>query len=230
MTKKDKIKTNSRKSGRSFLFLGLCAVGVGVLIGIVILLWYQPRAYEPIRPENPEQVSVYLTHELGPEFFNQVQLEKPFELVIQQAGLNDIISRLDWPQQIGEMSFADPSIIFSEQSILLMGKLKYKEISSVVSILAFPTIDSDGQICLNIQSVRLGMMPVTKLIQALSQKALDANQDSFEGDPNAEKMAQSIINNESFDPVFLIPQRRVRITHFTIEQQVLKVTLLAEKT
>ncbi|MEN8127339.1 MAG: hypothetical protein ABFR90_05985 [Planctomycetota bacterium] len=228
MEKQNTVK-NKNTSTKRFWLSGLGAISLGVLIGMTILFWYKPRAYKPLQPENPEQVSVYLTDELGPDFFNQVQLDEPFELIIQQAGLNDIISRLDWPQQIGEMDFSDPCIIFSDQSILLMGSLKYKEISSIVSILALPTIDSDGQICLNIQSVHLGMMPVTKLVKTLSQKALDANRDSFEEDPNAEKIVQSIINNAPFDPVFLIPDRQVRVLHFTLEQQVLKLMLLPEK-
>jgi hypothetical protein len=228
--KKDKSNVNKRKSDTAFRLLCLGAVGLGILIGVVILFWYEPKAYKPLEPENPEQVSLYLTHELGPDFFNQVQLDEPFELIIEQSGLNDIISRLDWPQEIGEMSFADPYIIFSDQSILLMGTLKYKEISSVVSILAFPVIDSDKQICLNVQSVRLGMLPVTKLVTKLAQNAFDNNRDSFEEDPDAEQVVQTIIRNEPFDPAFWISDRQIRIIHFTIEQGVLKLTLLAEKT
>ncbi|MHC4989267.1 MAG: hypothetical protein ACYTFX_12365, partial [Planctomycetota bacterium] len=134
--KKENAKVNHRKSDRAFRFWGLGAVGLGVLIGIIILIWHKPKAYKPLRPENPEQVSLYLTHELGPEFFNQVQLDKPFDLIIEQQGLNDIISRLDWIQQLGPLSLQQPNIIFADRSILLMGTLKYKGVSSVLSILA----------------------------------------------------------------------------------------------
>jgi hypothetical protein len=74
------------------------------------------------------------------------------------------------------------------------------------------------------------MMPVTKLIATLCQKTLNDNRNSFEQDPDAEKMIQSIIRNEPFDPVFWISDRRVRITNFTVEQDVLTLTLLPEKT
>jgi hypothetical protein len=227
--KKENAKIDHRKSDRAFRLWGLGAIGLGVLIGVGILIFHKPNAYNPVRPDNPEQVSLYLTHELGPEFFNQVQLEKPFDLIIEQHGLNDIISRLDWIQQLGPLSLQQPNIIFADRSILLMGTLQYRRVSSVLSILALPTMDANQQICMNIQSVRLGMVPVTSLVSKLSQKAFDDNRDGFKDDPEVEKIVQAIIRNEPFDPVFRISEYQVRITHFTLENNVLKLTLLPEK-
>jgi hypothetical protein len=228
--KKENAKVNHRKSDRAFRFWGLGAVGLGVLTGIIILIWHKPKAYQPLRPENPEQVSLYLTHELGPKFFNQVQLNEPFDLIVEQQGLNDIISRLDWIQELGPLSLQQPNIIFADRSILLMGTLKYKGVSSVLSILAIPTMDANQQICMNIQSVHLGMVPVTTLVSKLSQKALDDNRDGFKDDPEVEHLVQAIILNEPFDPVFWISKYQVRITHFTLKHNVLTLTLLPEKT
>ena len=227
--KKENFKANKRKSDRTFWLLSLGAIGLGGLIGIVILFCYKPRAYQPVQPTHSEQVSLYLTNELGPDFFNQVQLDQPFELIVQQSGINDIAAGQDWIQDLGELSLTEPTIVFSDHSILLMGNLKYKKISSVLSILAFPTIDSNQQICMNIQSVRLGMLPVTQLIGKLCQKALDDNRDAFMDDPEVEKIVQAIIRNEPFDPVFVISDHRVRIVGFTIEHGILTLTLLPEK-
>ena len=224
-----KTKGNKRQSSAGFWLWGFGAIAVGVLAGICILFWYTPRSYKPVQTENTEQVSLYLTHQLGPEFFNQIQRNKPFELIIPQSGLNDITSRWDWPQQFGEMSFSDPYVTFSDRSILLMGTLTYKEVSSVVSIIAFPSMNSDGKINMNIQSVRLGMVPVTTLVTKLAQKAFDDNRSSFADDPKAEENVQAIIRNEPFDPVFWFPDHWVRITHFSVEQGSLKITLLPEE-
>jgi len=60
--KKKNAKVDHRKLDRAFRFWGLGAVGLGVLVGIVILIWHKPKAYNPLQPENPEQVSLYLTH------------------------------------------------------------------------------------------------------------------------------------------------------------------------
>ncbi len=227
--KNTKSKQKKTSPSEGFWLWGLSAIAMGVLGGIGILFWYTPRAYKPVEPENPEQVSIYLTHELGPEFFNQIQRNEPFELIISQAGLNDITSQWDWPQQFGDMSVSDPYVTFSNQSILLMGTLTYKGVSSVVSITAFPAMNPDGTISMNIQSVRLGMVPVTTLITKLAQKAFDDNRSCFEEDPKAAENVQAIIHNEPFDPILWFPDYWVRISNFSIEQCALKLTLLPEE-
>jgi hypothetical protein len=162
-----------------------------------------------------------------------VQKGRPFELVISQSGLNDIISEEFHSQDFGDLLFSDPYIIFSEQSILLMGTLAYEGVSSVVSITALPVMNSDGKINMNIQSVRLGMVPVTTLVTKLAQKVLDDNRSSFEGDEKAEENVQAIIHNDPFDPIFLFSTEYceywVRISKFSIEQGSLKLTLLPEE-
>jgi len=227
--KNTKSKKNRSKSSAWFWLWGFGAIAAGVLAGICILFWYTPRAYKPVQTENAEQVSLYLTHQLGPEFFNQIQQNRPFELIISQSDLNDIISQEFQSQEFGDVLFSDPHIIFSDQSILLMGTLAYDGVSSVVSITAFPTMNSDGKINLDIQSIRLGMVPVTTLVTKLAQKAFDDNRSSFEEDPKAEENVQAIIRNEPFDPVFWFPEQWVRISNFSIEQGSLKLTLLPEE-
>ncbi len=227
--KNTKSKQKKKQSTVWFWLWSFGAIAAGVLAGVCILVWYTPRAYQPVRPENAEQVSIYLTHELGPEFYNQIQRNDPFELIIPQSGLNDIASRWDWPQQFGDVSFSDPYVVFSDRSILLMGTLTYEGISSVISITALPAMNPDGKISMNIQSVRLGMVPVTTLVTNLAQKAFDDNQSCFEEDPKAAENVQSIIHNEPFDPVFWFPEHGVRISNFSIEQGSLKLTLLPEE-
>ena len=86
---------------------------------------------------------------------------------------------------------------------------------------------------MNIQSIRLGMMPVKTLVTKLAQKALDDNRSSFEGDPKAEETVQAIIRNEPFAPTFLFStefcEYWVQISEFSIEQGSLKLTLLPKK-
>ncbi|RKY09149.1 MAG: hypothetical protein DRP56_03050 [Planctomycetota bacterium] len=227
--KNEKSKPNETPSSTGFWLWGLGAVAMGVLGGVCILFWYTPRSYKPVRPENTEQASVYLTHELGPELFSQIQRNKPFELIVSQSGLNDIIGRWDWPQQFGEMSFSDPHVIFSSPSILLMGTLTYEGVSSVVSITALPVMNPDGTININIQSVRLGMVPVTTLVTKLAQKAFDENQIRFDGDLKAAETVGAIIRNEPFDPVFWFPDYWMRVSKLSIEPGSVKLGFLPEE-
>ncbi|MHC5179591.1 MAG: hypothetical protein ACYSOS_03600, partial [Planctomycetota bacterium] len=122
-----------------------------------------------------------------------------------------------------------PQVIFSDQSILLMGTLTYEGVSSVISITAFPQMGPNGNINLNIESIRMGMVPVKTLVTKLAQKVFDANRDSFEDDPKAEETVQAIILNQPFDPTFLFPAVQddywVRVSEFSVNPGLLTLTL-----
>jgi hypothetical protein len=218
-------ENNKKNSGSGRWWWLLVPVVAGMGIGIVILFGYSPSAYAPTQPENPRQVSVYLTHQLGPDFVNQVQLDQPFALVIEQAGLNDIISRWPWPQQLGELAFSDPVVMFSGESIILMGQLKYKDIASVISMQAMPVMNDAGDICLNIQSIRLGMLPVTPFIATLARKAFEDNASLFEGEPDLQTTVDAVLRNDYFDPTFWFFDRRVHVTDFSLQPGMLHLTL-----
>jgi hypothetical protein len=223
--KNNKTQEDLKNIGRNFWLGGIGAIVAGVTIGFGILFWYTPRVYRPDLAGDSEGTSLYLTHELGPEFFNQLQLNEPFELIISQDGLNELINQWDWPQQLGEMSFDDPYVIFSEQSILLMSTFSFEGVSSVLSISAFPTMNRYGTLNTNIESVRLGMVPVKTLITRLAQKAFDKNRSRFEQDLKTAENIQAIIRNEPVDPIFWFPDRWIRITGFSFNNGALSLKL-----
>lgn len=205
------------------------AVLVFLAIGGFLMCRYQPGAYQPPTPADTRQISPYLTHKLGPDFFNQVQLDEPFNLEVEQTGLNDILSRMSWPQPLGDATFSRPVMIFSEQSIYLMGTLEYKGISSVLTVRADPLQTDHEQVNLNIQSVRLGMLPVTRLVSKLANTAFADNLSAFEGEPDAEQMVRAILQNAPFDPVFAIRDKKVRVSQFALTPGKLTLTCVPLK-
>lgn len=206
-----------------FSLVFMLAVVLFLIIGGIFMCRFQPGAYQPPTPDDPKEISPYLTHKLGPDFFNQVQLDEPFNLQVEQAGLNDILSRMPWPQPMGEAMFSRPVVIFAEQAVYLMGTLEYKGFSSVLTIRALPLMTAD-KLNLNIRSVHLGMLPVGAVVSKLAQKAIEDNQASFEGEPQARQMAQAIIQNEPFDPVFAIRDKKVRVCQFALKPGMLTLT------
>ena len=104
-------KSKSRRNIYIVVVCVVCALGLG---GVWVLLGRSPRTYRPITAANPHEVSPYLTHKLGPDFYNQVQWNEPFELVIEQDGLNDILARQTWPQQFGDVAVAKPAVRFGK--------------------------------------------------------------------------------------------------------------------
>ena len=198
-------------------FWTLFVVVASLALGGIFLCRYTPGAYNPLSVPHPEEVSPYLTHTLGPDFVNQVQLDTPFELLVEQDGLNDIIRRQSWIEEFDSFKYTDPVILFDHKTIYLMGTLEYKELSSVLTIVAFPQMDSEGKVSLNIGSIRLGILPVTRLVSFLAKKAFKESRSCFEEDPQLEKIVRAIIHNESFEPVFKISSYPVRITLAAIE-------------
>ncbi len=185
-------------------------------IMVVLLCNYTPKAYLPTEPENPDEVSRYLTHELGPDFFNNIQFDRAFDLRVTQDGLNDIIASQLWFEEFEEIAFNDPMIVFGNNSIFLMGTLEYAGASTVLTIAAAPAMDVDGNICINIQSIQLGALPVTSLVGYLAQKIFDQSHECFEGEEDIEVMTQAIIRNEPFEPIFELSGHKARVTKFTL--------------
>ncbi|MHC5083094.1 MAG: hypothetical protein ACYTET_04045 [Planctomycetota bacterium] len=229
MKQTKKTQSDKQKSHAMLWFwIPVAIVGFAAVSG-VFLCSYTPRAYQPVQAANTDEVSPYLTHQLGPDFFNQVQLDDPFLLEVKQSGLNDITSRWEWPQQFGDLSFADPMIMFGDGSIYLMGTLKYKKIKSVVTIIALPYMDANQKVCLNIQSVRLGILPITSLAGKIAKIALADSDYMFEGEPDElEHIVRGIVYNEPFEPVFAINDYKARIQEMSIEPGVLKLLFQPE--
>ena len=190
-----------------------------IVVGVpIILIAYNPRSYTPIIPEDPLEVSPYLTHKLGPDFYNNVQMDQPFELIVEQAGINDILSHTPWPLKVDGFSIYMPVVVFDPQKTVLMAQVDFKGFSSILSIIGSPYLDTEGKLNLNIQSVFLGALPITPLAQRLGQKFIS----EFDpGDPESADIsldaARAIIANESFDPILYISDHMARITQMSIE-------------
>ncbi|MGH2270858.1 hypothetical protein ACQ9LF_03580 [Anaerohalosphaeraceae bacterium U12dextr] len=206
-----------RHSGlKAFLFLILFALFI-LAVGLV-LLGHTPRAYQPAAVPPDGQVSPYLTHKLGPDFFNNIQLDQPFELAIDQQGANEIFaSQCPEPQEYGGFSFAAPAVTFTPKGIILMTTIGYKNATSVLSVTALPTMDSAGRLNLNIHSVNLGALPVTGIASKLARQYADEYLVP-EDDGELAPIINGVINNQSFDPVMTISDYTVRLKSFKLEQ------------
>ena len=89
-----------------------------------VLLMHKPNDYTPLRITDQNQISLYLTHYLMPAIYNNSQLDEPFEVVITEEGLNDIIARWRQPMNYDNISFTDPQVILTQNQIILMATAK----------------------------------------------------------------------------------------------------------
>lgn len=214
---KQKDSKSSKKRRRRLWPAVIGAVFLLTAAILTLLIAYNPRSYNPIIPENPQEVSSYLTHKLGPDFYDQVQLDKPFELIVDQEGLNDIFSHTDWPLCLDRFSIYTPMVEFSPEKSVLMAQVDYRGLSTILSVVGKPSLDTEGKLNLHIQSVYLGALPVTPLAQHLARQYTFENLVSPDVDDRTAEVMEAIIDNRPFDPIVYIYDQAARITELRIE-------------
>ncbi|MFC1781892.1 hypothetical protein ACFLZ8_06495, partial [Planctomycetota bacterium] len=113
-----------------------------VTITVLYLFFYRPSFYKPIvlDPGSSEsgQVSTYLTHEFYPHIYNNIQYERPFDVIVTQDGLNDIINQADWPMESEGVILHSPAAVIVPDTIVLMGAANLKGAEFIITIELMP--------------------------------------------------------------------------------------------
>lgn len=203
----------------------------GILLILFLMFTKTPSQYQPLESTNSGQVHRYLTHYLAPQFHNEIQLEKPFEVIVPQKELNEMIVdrstlNIDWPVKLDGLTFSAPAVVFGKDTILLMGRVGLGPVSVVVSIVTQPKLDENGMLLLNIRTVRVGTVNVTTLASVLARGVF---KEQIERRPEQEwiqGLASACLTNEPYEPVFDAYESRIRLISVQIEDR--KLTLRFE--
>lgn len=209
-----------------------CWLLVDLIIAVIIfaLLLYKPGRYNPADFDS-DQVSPYLTHELLPKIHNDAQFEKPFDVVVTQDGISEIVAGLGWPKMSGGVMLYAPAVLFVPGSVVLMGTASLKGAEFVVTIVIRPKIDEQGRLNLLVAKVKIGAMNITPLAKMTAKKMyaqkLAALPDGMiDSDAWETKIAGSLLSGEPFEPVFKIDGRKLRIEQITVQNQKLTARLI----
>ena len=207
-------------------------IDLAVVVIIAVLLLYKPAHYNPdnisLAGENHRQVSPYLTHKLSPQFYNGMQRGEPFELVVTQAGINDIIRRSGWPKESGGVWFWAPEMLFEDDGIVLRTMANIKGVEFVVTFVINPSFDQNGLLNLQVTKVKVGAMNITLLAKVVAKRMYQQQLASLGDDRDqlSVKIAASLLNDEPFEPVFSIEDKKVRAEKITLEQERLTIHLV----
>jgi hypothetical protein len=206
------------------LLIVLAAVSAVVIVFLALLL-HRPAYYKPLDFADSKEVSLYLTNELLPELYNGAQLQEPFNLVVTQSGINDIVARFEWPQEFGSVRISAPMVFFSTGSVVLMATVVMDEAEFVGTVVAEPAIDAEGLLNLRVVSVKFGAVDITPLARVLAreicrQKFAEAG---IGADDVQVQMAASLLDGTPFKPVFKIEDKKVRVEKITIESKKLTI-------
>ncbi len=217
-----KIRKKAKFKKVYWLLIDLAVVAV-----ILILLLYRPARYRPPEPARDKQVSPYLTHELLPQLYNGIQRREPFDLVVFQQGINDAIARSKWPKESEGIRFSAPKVLFVSESITLMGTAVVGGVELVITIVVEPLLDDGGLLNLHVAKIKVGAMNITPLARIIARKmyaqrlaAADVDTETLQA-----RIAASLLNNEPFEPVFEVENKKVRAKKISITHQKLTIHL-----
>jgi uncharacterized protein YpmS len=202
---------------------------VDLLIAIVItiLMFYRPNQYTPPTPLETNEVSTYLTHQLMTQFYNGTQRREPFDLIVTQDGLNDILSHSNWAGQHQATKLTNPCVLFTDEKIILMASADVKAMRLIVSIVIEPMIEKQGLLSLKVSKFKVGAMNLTFFARVMAKKMYQNRIKTGYIDTTdiRTKIAGAFLNDKPFEPVFEIQGQKVRAEKITITQDKLIIRL-----
>ena len=218
------------KKSRRYRLIRWLLIDLAVIAIVFALLLYRPGRYNPVDKNNFEEgeVSPYLTNQLSPAIYNGAQRAKPYDIIITQEGLNDIIARGNWPMESEGVLLYAPAALFAQGRLVLMGTADARGVEFVVTIEIEPVINEEGLLNLNVTKVKVGAMNITPLAKIVAKRMYAQQITSVRVDTEAlqTKIVASLLNDEPFDPVFQIDSKKVRIEKITIENEQLSAHLV----
>ena len=216
-----KIHKKSRRKKLVFWLL----IDLTVAVIVFVLLLYRPGSYDPADFDSfnyeQGQVSPYLTHELSPQFYNNSQRGEPFDLVVTQDGINEIVAGLGWPKFSEGIMLYAPAVLFVPGSVVLMITANIQGVELIITIELEPKIDQQKLLNLHVVKVKVGAVNITPLARMMGKKMYAEKLAIMHVDTEAlqTKIVGSLLNEEPFDPVFRIENGKVRIEKITIHQE-----------
>ena len=199
----------------------------GVPVCFILLLLYKPGRYEPPEATYNKQVSPYVTHELLPHIYNNAQLGEPFELTIIQNKTKDIVGLTEWPKQSDVIMVSAPEVFFVADGIVLMGTVAAGGVEFVVTFVLEPRLDREGLLNLRVAKVKVGAMNITPLARMVAKKmyAQRLATTNIDREDLRAQIAASLLNDEPFEPVFKIEDKKVRVEKISITEGKLTIRL-----
>jgi len=206
------------RTGLRVLCITIIALAVACVVGIY-LLTHVPGEYQPLRPPPTDEVSPYLTHYLAPNFHNNIQLDEPFDVVVAQKGLNEIIVDENslgwaWPYSLNGVVISAPSVVFQQDTIMLMGTVNYAGFPVVITVIGMPALDENGLLSLNIQKVNAGAVNITLLARFIARQVVAHQLRALPETQWLKDLDGALTDNKSFDPVFPTydSEKQIRLT------------------
>jgi hypothetical protein len=189
-----------------------------VLAIFLLFLTYKPKGYQAAVPDASGRVSPYLTHQIGQDFYNNMQLGEPFELVIEEAGINSILASGEWGGQFGDAQASLPVIRLGADKLRLMTSVYLSGMEFVATVDITASIDEQGLLHASLESVKVGAVPVTIVARTVAKKMYMEQTAGLPKDDLRVLVAGAIFNDQPFEPKIDIDNKVVKIGKIRIEE------------
>jgi len=222
-------KKRARPRAWPRVLVGVICAGVVLATLALVLFTYRPAGYQPPPATPDEAVNTYLTHELAPAFYNNVQIDEPFEVIVDQDKFNQLVADgrdlgWAWPVTLNGVTFSAPVVRFYKGGVALMGQVDVG-IPIVITVEARPELDDKGLLVLNLEKVKAGAVNVTRLAKSLCGQIMAAQAAQLEDSQWLQDLAGACLENRPYDPRFPVPPCRkyIRLTGFDLADHQLRL-------
>jgi len=218
-------KQKNRFGKKRWLLLIDAAVSLIIVLLLIILLRHTPSDYTP-EPAFEKQVSPYLTHQLMPQFYNGMQRKEPFELTIDQKGLNEAIAAMGWPQIYNGLIISTPVVYFTPENLRLMAMVNMNSVDMVVAVEITPRFDDKGLLSLEVEKVKMGALGITYIAKKLAKKMYSEQEQFVEPDNIASLVLASVLADKPFEPVFAVDGNKAKVDSVVLGKERLKIHIV----
>jgi uncharacterized protein YpmS len=193
---------------------------LGILFIFLSLLFYRPFVYKEPKYQTSNQVGGHWT-KLSSQIYNNAQLARPFEIQINQEEVNRMVLDSGWPKASGSISFSSPEVFLKPGQIILIGTAAFEEVKFFVTVAGRPEINESGKLNLKVTKLKVGALNVTLIARIMAQRSYSKafSDTAINKDDTGAKILASLLNNEPFEPVFIVEDKKVRISAINILEE-----------
>ena len=168
---------------------------------------------------------------MGPAALQRGTESASSTLPVLDQTLNGAIGRLRWPRETGGVVFSAPEVLFHPGRIVLMGTADIEKADLVITVEMEPQLDDAGLLNLNVAKVKVGAVNITLVAKMLAKKMYQERIETVPVDTDdiRAKIAASLLAGESFEPVFEVEDKRVRLKDFRLSKGMLQADLIPAK-
>ncbi|UCD49978.1 MAG: hypothetical protein JSW27_20915 [Phycisphaerales bacterium] len=216
------LSSKKKKSKRRKLLYWLL-IDMAVAAIVIGLLLHKPAGYNPVVPPETnadgQRVHPYLTHDLMPQLYNGAQSQRPFDMEVLDDALNEAIALARWPHESDGVTFSAPQVLFQPGRIALMGTANFEGAELVITIELGPRLSEAGLLSIAVETVKIGAMNITPLAKMIAKQKYQEYLETVPVDTEniGAQLAAALLNEESFEPVFKVEDKWVRLKQLSIE-------------